>query len=68
MNGQFQGMGGLRRRMSAQTRLFGVRKVLRRVRGKPRPGDQEDEDDPNHEDPELERQVPSQSDALEASL
>jgi hypothetical protein len=66
MNGQLQGMGGLRRRMSAQARLLGVRQVLRHVRGKPRPGDQEDEDDPDHEDPELERRVPSKSDALEA--
>jgi hypothetical protein len=41
---------------------------LRRVRGKPRHGDREDEHETNHEDPELEHQASSDSDALEALL
>jgi hypothetical protein len=48
--------------------VFSVMLVLRRVRGKPWHGDQEDQHETNHEDPELERRVPSQSDALEALL
>jgi hypothetical protein len=48
--------------------LFSVMLVSRRVCGKPRHGDQEDEHNTNHEDPELDRRVPSKSDALEALL
>jgi hypothetical protein len=42
--------------------------VLRRVRGEPWQGDQEDEHETNHEDPELERRVSSKSDAPETVL
>jgi hypothetical protein len=42
--------------------------LLRQVRRKPRQRDQQDEQEAYDEDPELERRVPSNSDALEAVL